>query len=129
MHRSWQVRSVTVALISATIVCIVANAFIAIADYVKAGFVLKNSAEVHVPLRALPYLATLKLAGAAGLVVGLVAAPWLGVAAGTGLIVFFIGAVVAHLRARVLYNIAFPGLYLLLAVASTVFMVQLVAGS
>lgn len=119
----------TVALISATIVCIVANAFIAIADYVKAGFVLKNSAEVHVPLRALPYLATLKLAGAAGLVVGLVAAPWLGVAAGTGLIVFFIGAVVAHLRARVLYNIAFPGLYLLLAVASTVFMVQLVAGS
>ncbi|OBB57301.1 transmembrane invasion protein [Mycobacterium sp. 852013-51886_SCH5428379] len=113
------------ALFAATIVCIVANAFIAVADYAKAGFVLKNSAEVHVPANVLPYLATLKLAGAVGLVVGVTAVPWLGVAAGIGLVLFFIGAVVAHVRARVLYNIAFPGLYLLLAVASTAYMVWL----
>ncbi|WP_430335885.1 DoxX family protein [Rhodococcus sp. ACT016] len=119
----------TAALFTATIVCIVASALIAIADYAKAGFVVKNSAEVHVPVSALPYLATLKLAGAAGLVIGLVAVPWLGVAAGIGLILFFVGAVVAHIRTRVLYNIAFPGLYLLLAAVSTTYMVQLAAGS
>ncbi|TYQ09529.1 UNVERIFIED_ORG: DoxX-like protein [Gordonia westfalica J30] len=118
----------TVVLFVATVVCVVANAFIAIADYAKAGFVVKNSAEVEVPGRFLPYLATLKLAGALGLVAGLVALPWLGVAAGTGLILFFIGAVVAHVRARVFYNIAFPGLYLLLAVASAIYMIQLAGG-
>lgn len=115
----------TPALVVATIVSIVANAFIAAADYAKAGFVLKNSAEVRVPANALPYLATLKLAGAVGLVVGLTAVPRLGVAAGVGLVLFFIGAVVAHLRARVFHNIAFPGVYLLLAVASTAYMAQL----
>lgn len=59
------------ALLVATIACIAANGFIAVADYLKAGFVLQNSSEVHVPERALPYLATLKLAGAIGLVAGL----------------------------------------------------------
>lgn len=116
------------ALLVATIVCIVANAFIAVADYVKASFVLKNSAEVHLPESVLPYLATLKLAGAIGLVIGLTVVPWLGVAAGIGLIVFFIGAVVAHVRARIFYNIAFPGLYLLLAVASAAYMLHLAVG-
>lgn len=117
------------ALFIATIVCIVANASIALADYAKARFVLRNSAEVHVPAGALPYLATLKLAGAAGLVVGLAALPWLGVAAGVGLVLFFIGAILAHIRARVLYNIAFPGLYLLLAVASAAYLVHVAVGS
>ena len=112
----------TTALFVATLVCIVANAFVAVADYAKAGFVLKNSAEVHVPESVLPYLATLKLAGAIGLVAGLTVMRWLGVAAGIGLILFFIGALVAHIRARVFYNMAFPGLYLLLAVASTAYL-------
>ncbi|MBU3067506.1 DoxX family protein [Nocardia sp. NEAU-G5] len=116
-------------LFAATIVCIVANALIAVADYAKAPFVLKNSAEVHVPAGVLPYLATLKLAGTLGLVLGPTVAPWLGVAAGIGLILFYLGAVVAHVRARVFYNIAFPGLYLLLAIASAVYMVHLAAGS
>ncbi|ADU01523.1 MULTISPECIES: DoxX family protein [Mycolicibacterium] len=111
-----------------TIVCVVANAAIAIADYAKAGFVLRNSAQVHVPVSALPYLATAKLAGAVGLVIGLVAVPWVGVAAGIGLVLFFIGAVGAHGRARVFHNIAFPGFYLLLSAASTVYMAQLAGG-
>ncbi len=98
----------TTVLLVATIVCIVANAAIAAADYVKADFVLKNSAEVGVPARALPYLATLKLAGAIGLVAGLAGLRWLGVAAGVGLLLFFVGAVVAHVRARVFHNLAFP---------------------
>ncbi|WP_406395701.1 DoxX family protein [Streptomyces sp. NBC_00887] len=110
-------------LIIATVGCVVANAFIAIADYVRAPFVLANSAEVRLPPAAVPYLATLKLAGAAGLLMGLLGVHWLGLAAGIGLTAFFIGAVLAHVRARVFYNIAFPGGYLLLAVASTSFFV------
>ncbi|GAA2936045.1 DoxX family protein [Kitasatospora cinereorecta] len=110
-------------LIIATVGCIVANAFIAIADYARAPFVLANSAEVRLPPAAVPYLATLKLAGAAGLLVGLLGVHWLGLAAGMGLTAFFIGAVLAHVRARVFYNIAFPGGYLLLAVASASFFV------
>lgn len=117
------------ALLVATIACIAANASIAVADYVKADFVVKNSGEVHLPVSTLPYLATTKLAGAFGLVVGWTMIPWLGVAAGVGLVLFFVGAVIAHLRARVLYNIAFPGLFLLLAVAATTYMIDLAAGS
>ncbi|MEV1021045.1 DoxX family protein [Streptomyces sp. NPDC050264] len=110
-------------LFIATVGCVVANAFIAVADYVRAPFVLANSAEVRLPPAAVPYLATLKLAGAAGLLVGLLGVRWLGLAAGIGLTAFFIGAVLAHVRARVFHNIAFPGGYLLLAVASTSFFV------
>jgi hypothetical protein len=113
------------AAFTATIVCIFATTFVAIADYLEAGFVLKNSAEVHVPVGTLPYLATVKLAGALGLVVGLTAVPWLGVAAGIGLTLFFVGAIVVHIKTRVLYNIAFPGVFLLLAVASAGYLLHL----
>lgn len=113
----------------ATIACIAANLLIAAADYVRADFVLKNSAAVHVPERALPLLGTLKAAGAGGLTVGLAGWPWIGAAAGAGLTLFFIGAVIAHIRARVLRNIAGPGAYLLLAIASAAHMFALAAGS
>jgi hypothetical protein len=45
---------------------------------------------------------------------------FIGIAAAIGLVLFFIGAVAAHVRARVFYNIAFPGAFLALAVASLV---------
>ena len=99
-------------------ITVLANVGIAIADYARADFVLANSAEVGVPRSWLPFLATVKLAGAGGLVVGLVAAPQLGVAAAVGLVAFYVGAIAAHVRARVLHNLAFPGLYLALATAS-----------
>ncbi|AZM46520.1 transmembrane invasion protein [Streptomyces sp. WAC 06738] len=119
----------TSALSTAVVVCIAANTFIAVADFAKAGFVMKNSAAVHTPAAALPYLGALKLAGAAGLVVGLAAVPWLGVAAGVGLTLFFVGAVAAHVRARVFHNIAFPGVYLLLALASAAHMTDAALGA
>jgi hypothetical protein len=108
-------------LVVATVLCVVANVLIVVADCAKAKFVLDNSAEVGLQPGVLPYLATLKLAGAAGLVVGFAGIPWLGLAAGAGLVLFFVGAVTAHLRAHVLYNIAFPGFYLLLAIAATAY--------
>ena len=100
---------------------------IAVADFIPAGFVLANSAEVGVPRSWLPALGAAKLAGAGGLVVGLVGLPALGIAAAAGLVLFFIGAVATHLRARVLYNIAFPGGYLLLSAASLAVMVARMA--
>jgi DoxX-like family len=99
-------------------VTVLANAAVVVADLVRAPFVLQNSAEVGVPPSWLPLLASLKAAGAVGLVLGTVVSRPLAVAAATGLVAFFVGAVAAHVRARVFHNIAFPGAYLALALAS-----------
>ncbi|MHA6761923.1 DoxX family protein [Streptacidiphilus sp. PAMC 29251] len=101
-----------------TVVTIAANAGIAVVDLSGAAFVLANSDEVSVPRSWIPWLASLKLAGAVGLLLGLVGVRSIGIAAAIGLVLFFIGAVATHLRTRVLHNIAFPGGYLALAVAS-----------
>ncbi|MEU5422622.1 DoxX family protein [Streptomyces sp. NPDC001407] len=108
------------AYVTITLVAVVANAGIAVADFSRAGFVLANSAEVDVPPSWLPWLATLKAAGAAGLLLGLLGVRAVGVAAAVGLVLFFAGAVAAHIRARVYRNIGFPGAYLGLAAASLV---------
>jgi len=102
------------------IVTIVANAAAAIADLAKARFVLANMTEVGVPRPWLGPLGILKGAGAAGLLIGLLGLRPLGVAAGVGLVLFFTGALVTHVRARVFHNIAVPGTYFALAAASTV---------
>ncbi len=103
-----------------TVVTIVMNAGIAVADYARAHFVLANSAEVGLPQAWIPPLATLKAAGAVGLLLGLLGVRPVGVAAAVGLVLFFAGALAVHLRARVHHNIAFPGAYFVLAVASLV---------
>jgi hypothetical protein len=101
-----------------TSITIAVNAGVAAADFARAKFVLVNSARVGVPPSWLPMLATLKAAGTAGLLIGLLGIRIIGIAAATGLVLFFIGAMAAHIRARVYYNIAFPGTYLLLGAAS-----------
>lgn len=53
---------------------------------------------IGVPLSWFPFLGACELAGAVGLVIGLFFAP-LGIAAAIGVILYFIGAVIAHLRA------------------------------
>jgi hypothetical protein len=103
-----------------TLVTVLAVGAMAIADVLRARFVLATSAEVGVPPSWLPRLAALKAAGAVGLVLGLAGVPYLGIAAAAGLVLFFTGAIIAHLRARVYYNLAFPGGYLALAIASLV---------
>jgi nicotinamide riboside transporter PnuC len=106
------------AYVAVTLVTVALNAGIAAADLRPARFVLANSAEVGVPRSWLPVLAVLKAAGALGLVVGLAGVRPIGAAAAAGLVLFFIGAVMAHVRARVFYNIAFPTSYLACAVAA-----------
>jgi hypothetical protein len=53
---------------------------------------------VGVPLKYFPLLAACELAGAVGLVGGILR-PILGLAAGIGLELYFLGAIVSHLRA------------------------------
>lgn len=112
----------TASLVITLITAIITGA-IAIADFIPARFVLANSAEVGVPRSWLPALGATKLAGAVGLVAGLVGLPALGIAAAAGLVLFFVGAVATHLRAHVVYNIAFPGAFLCLSAASLALLV------
>ena len=73
------------------------------------------SGTVGVPLRFFPVLAALELAGAAGVLIGLWLEP-LGVAA-AGLVVYFVGAVVGHLRVGDTKGLTMPLLPLVLSVA------------
>ena len=52
---------------------------------------------VGVPLEVFPILAACEFAGALGLLAGIIR-PFLGIAASVGLVAYFVGAVVAHLR-------------------------------
>lgn len=112
-----------IAYLVITVITVITTGGIAVADLIPAKFVLANSAEVGVPRSWLPALALTKLAGAVGLVAGLAGLPALGIAAAAGLVLFFIGAVLTHVRARVLYNIAFPGAFLCLTAASLALLV------
>jgi hypothetical protein len=103
-----------------TLVTAAANAVVAVLDYVRHDFVAGNSSAVNVPASWLPALGTLKLAGAGGLVAGLLGVRLIGIAAAAGLVLFFVGAVIVHVRARVLHNIHGPGGFLALSVASLV---------
>jgi hypothetical protein len=71
-----------------------------------------------VPMSWLPRLAAAEIAGAVGLLVGLKAAP-LGIAAGVGLVLYFVGAVATHLR-KGDKNITAPAVLALLSVAAVV---------
>ena len=109
---------VLAAYLIVTVVTIVANAWAAAADLARARFVLANMEEVGVPASWLAPLGVLKGAGAAGLLLGLLGLRPLGIAAAIGLVLFFAGALATHIRAHVFHNIAFPGAYFALAVAS-----------
>jgi hypothetical protein len=111
-------KKVFAAYITITIITIVANAWAAAADLAQPKWVLHNMDEVGVPRSWLVPLGVLKGAGVAGLLIGLLGVRPLGIAAAIGLVLFFTGALATHVRARVFYNIAFPGAYLALAIAS-----------
>jgi uncharacterized membrane protein YphA (DoxX/SURF4 family) len=78
--------------------------FAAIVAFSGVGKIRRNPRIVHVicevvglPLKYLSLLATAEFAGALGLVLG-IWWPYLGVAAGIGLVLYFVGALVSHLR-------------------------------
>ncbi len=88
------------AYVLVTAVAIAANAFSGIAALVHFKPILPGMARAGVPESWLTFpIGTLKTAGAAGLLLGLVAVPLIGTAAAIGLIAFFICAVYTHIRA------------------------------
>src|SRR5215207_2611857 len=106
------------AYVVVTLMAIAANTFAATADFMRYKFVLITAAKAGVPESWLPMLGTLKAAGALGLLVGLIGVPLIGTAA-VGLILFFVGAIITHLRVRD-YSIGPAAAFLLLAVAALV---------
>jgi hypothetical protein len=93
-------------------------AFSTWADFVRFKQVLVAMARAGVPESWLPLLGTLKGAAGVGLLVG-IGVPLVGLAAALGVILFFLGAMVVHVRARY-YDITFPATFLVLAVAALV---------
>ncbi len=113
--------AIEIVLLAVTVGCVLANAAEVVAKAVRAQFVMQNSTEVGVAPKWIPYLAVIEGAGVAGLVAGLFGLESIGLAAAAGLVLFFVGAVAAHVRARVFHNIAFPAGFLVLALAATAF--------
>jgi len=104
--------------IIATVLTAAANFFSATLDFIRYKQVLINMAKAGVPGSWITMLGTLKAAGALGLLVG-IGVPLIGTAAAVGLILFFVGAIITHLRARD-YSFGLAVVFLLLAVAALV---------
>jgi len=72
---------------------------------------------VSVPLRYFPLLAACEFAGALGMVLGILWPP-LGMAAGIGLVLYFLGAAISHLRVSDVKGVGPAAFMLVLAAAA-----------
>lgn len=100
----------------ATVLTAVWVGFSALSVFLRARWVVEPLTEYGVPRTWWPWLGTAKAAGATGLLVGLFV-PVIGLLAGIGLVLYFIGAVITVIRARSYAHIPFPLLYLAPVVA------------
>jgi DoxX-like family len=107
------------AYVIVTLMAVAASTFVAVANFMRLEFVLVTAAKVSVPESWITMLGTLNAAAALGLLLGLVGVPLVGTAAAIGLIMYFVGAIITHLRARD-YSIGPAAAFLLLAVAALV---------
>jgi len=80
--------------------------------------IIESLTGLGVPLSWLPLLALAEIAGAIGLIIGLWV-PALGIAAGVGVVLYFVGALITHLRAHD-RELAGPTVLGLLAIAAVV---------
>jgi len=105
-----------VTYIVVTIVAAAANIFSATLDFIRYEPILINMAKVGVSESWITTLGILKAAGALGLLIG-VGMPGVGIAAAGGLVLFFIGAIITHLRGHD-YSFGLAIVFLLLAIAA-----------
>lgn len=103
------------AYLAVTVLAAAANTYAATIDFTRDERVIINMTRVGVPHSWLFSLGALKAAGALGLLVG-IGVRLIGVAASVGLILFFVGAIVFHMRAH--WYSFYPVAFLLLAVGS-----------
>ena len=109
----------TIALIIVATLLGIAAAGSALQKLRRDATVVASMHGVGVGDRQITLLATLELLGAAGLVVGIWLAP-LGVLAAIGLALYFLGAVIAHIRVKAPVRDAVPALVLALLAVATV---------
>jgi hypothetical protein len=107
-----------IAYVVVTLLAAAANIFSATLDFIRYKQVLINMAKAGVSESWITSLGILKAAGAIGLLVG-IGVPMIAVVAAIGLILFFVGAIIIHLRARD-YSFGLAVVFLLLAVAAVV---------
>jgi hypothetical protein len=107
------------AYVVVTLMAVAASTFVAVANFMRLEFVLTTAAKVSVPESWITVLGTLNAAAALGLLLGLAGVPLVGTAAAIGLVLYFVGAIVIHLRVRD-YSIGPAATFLLLAVAALV---------
>jgi len=80
--------------------------------------VVESMHSVGVTDSRIPLLAILEILGVIGLIIG-IWIPWLGVAAAGGLVLYFLGAVIAHVRVRSAVKEAMPAVVILLIAVAT----------
>src|SRR6266403_759661 len=102
-----------------TVLAAAANIFSATCDFVRYKQVSIAMARAGVPESWMTLLGILKAAGALGLLVG-IGLPPIGTAAAIGLVLFFVGAIITHLRAHD-YSFGLAVVFLVLAVGALVF--------
>jgi hypothetical protein len=107
-----------IACIIVTVLAAAANIFSATLDFIRFKQVLINMQKAGVSESWITTLGILKAAGAAGLLIG-IGVPLIGTAAATDLTLFFVGAIITHLRARD-YSFGLAVVFLLLVVAALV---------
>lgn len=107
----------SVAYVIVTVLGAAMVGFSAGAVFTKANWVMQPLRDYGVPASWAPWLGTAKVAGAVGLLVGL-AVPVIGLLAGIGLVLYFLGAVVTVVRARWYSHIPYPLVYLAPVVGS-----------
>ncbi len=106
--------------------CVIVSVLLALVALGSAGGKLTGAAQ---PMETLEHvgaagivrwLACLEIAGAIGLIVGLFVAP-IGIAAASGLVLYFLGAVIAHIRVKdPIGQMMPPAVLMLVAVAALV---------
>src|SRR5438445_8187253 len=106
------------AYVVVSVLAAAANVFSATCDFVRYKKVSIAMAKAGVPESWMTMLGILKAAGALGLLVG-IGVPLIGTAAAAGLILFFVAAIITHLRARD-HSFGLAIVFLLLAVAALV---------
>jgi len=107
-----------IAYIVVTVLAAAANVFSATLDFIRYKQILINMAKVGVSESWLTTLGILKAAGALGLLAG-IRVPLIGIAAAIALVLFFVTAIITHLRGRD-YSFGLAIVFLLLALAALV---------
>jgi uncharacterized membrane protein YphA (DoxX/SURF4 family) len=82
-----------------------------LADFKKNPQVVESLTHLGVKPQHIPFLGIVKLIGVAGVIIGFWVKP-IGVIAGAGLALYFVGAIFFHVRARDIAKNTFPALLL-----------------